>query len=102
MNKQKIIERISEARTNAKLSARELSQMIGMNCNYINRLENKGEFAPSLDVLLNIIEACNLTTEQFFYYDLQAYAKDLEIIKLLKTTSNDRKNAVITLLQKDN
>ncbi len=102
MNREDIINKISMARNNAKLSARALSQIIDMNENYINRLENKRDFLPSLEVFIKIIEACNLTPDQFFYYDMKAYNKDLEIIKLLKNTSEDKKNAIISLLQKDN
>ncbi|MBQ7798653.1 MAG: helix-turn-helix transcriptional regulator [Clostridia bacterium] len=102
MNRDDIINKISLARNNAKLSARALSQLIDMNENYINRLENKRDFLPSLEVFLKIIEACNLTPDQFFYYDMKAYNKDIEIIRLLKNTSEDKKNAIISLLQKDN
>ena len=102
MNRDDIINKISLARNNAKLSARALSQLIDMNENYINRLENKRDFLPSLEVFLKIIEACNLTPDQFFYYDMTAYNKDIEIIRLLKNTSEDKKNAIISLLQKDN
>jgi len=102
MNRDDIINKISLARSNAKLSARALSQIIDMNENYINRLENKRDFLPSLEVFLKIIEACNLTPDQFFYYDMKAYNKDIEIIKLLKNTSEEKKNAIISLLQKDN
>lgn len=102
MNREDIINKISMARNNANLSARALSQIIDMNENYINRLENKRDFLPSLEVFMKIIEACNLTPDQFFYYDMKAYNKDLEIIKLLKNTSEEKKNAVISLLQKDN
>ena len=102
MDKEEIINKISMARSNANLSARALSQMIDMNENYINRLENRRDFLPSLEVFLKIIEACNLTPDQFFYYDMKAYNKDIDIIKLLRNTSEDKKNAVIALLQKDN
>ena len=101
MDKEEIINKISMARSNANLSARALSQMIDMNENYINRLENRRDFLPSLEVFLKIIEACNLTPDQFFYYDMKAYNKDIDIIKLLRNTSEDKKNAVIALLQKD-
>ena len=99
MDKEQIINKISQARSNANLSARALSQMIDMNENYINRLENKRDFLPSLEVFLKIIEACNLTPDQFFYYDMKAYNKDMEIIKMLKNTNDGTKNAIITLLQ---
>ena len=38
MDREQIINKISQARNNANLSARALSQMIDMNENYINRL----------------------------------------------------------------
>ena len=101
MNREDIINKISIARNNANLSARALSQIIDMNENYINRLENKRDFLPSLEVFLKIIEACNLTPDQFFYYDMKAYNKDMDIIKLLRNTSEEKKNAIISLLQND-
>jgi len=100
MNREEIINRISMARTKLNLSARALSQIVGLNHGYINRLESKKDFLPSLEVFLKIVETCNLTPDQFFYYDMDAYNKDMEIIKLLKNTDNDKKNAIITLLQK--
>ena len=99
MDKNEIIDRISRLRTRANLSARALSMEIGMNEGYINRLESKRDFSPSMDVLLNIIEVCNSTTEEFFYYNLDNYSKDMKIINLLKKTSQDKKNAIITLLE---
>ena len=84
MNRDDIINKISLARSNAKLSARALSQIIDMNENYINRLENKRDFLPSLEVFIKIVEACNLTLDQFYYYDMKAYNKDIEIIISIK------------------
>lgn len=98
--KQDIIIRISRARNNANLSARALSQKIDMNDGYINRLESKKDFLPSLDVLLKIINVCGLTCEEFFYENSNDYAKDKEIIKLLSTVDAKSKDAVITLLKK--
>lgn len=99
MKKEEIINRISSARLKCNLSARALSQMAGLNAGYINRLESKKDFLPSMEVFLSLIEACNLTPDQFFYYDIDAYNKDMEIIKLLKNISADKKEAIITLLQ---
>lgn len=98
--KQDIIIRISRARNNANLSARALSQKIDMNDGYINRLESKKDFLPSLDVLLKIINVCGLTCEEFFYENSNDYTKDKEIIKLLSTVDAKSKDAVITLLKK--
>lgn len=87
-------------RTKAGLSARELSLRIGKNSAYISRLESKNDsFEPSVSALLKIIEACNSTESEFFYYDMYAYAKDKEIVDLLRSASAARKEAILTLLK---
>ena len=100
MNKYDVIERIAQIRTNANLSARKLSQKIGMNDGYINRLESQKDFLPSVEVLLKIIEACNMSVEQFFYNDFISYEKDMKIINLLNRVSDREKEAIITLLER--
>lgn len=97
--KQDIIIRISRARTNANLSARALSQKIEMNDGYINRLESKKDFLPSVEVLLKIIDVCGLTIEEFFYDNYSSYKIDKEIIDLLKNTSEEKKQAILTILK---
>ena len=97
--KQDIIIRISRARTNANLSARALSQKIEMNDGYINRLESKKDFLPSVEVLLKIIDVCGLTIEEFFYDNYSSYKMDKEIIDLLKNTNEEKKQAILTILK---
>ena len=97
--KQDIIFRIIRARDKANLSARALSQKIGLNDGYINRLESKKDFLPSLDVLLKIINVCGQTPEEFFYDSFDTYNEDIKILNLLKNTSKENKIAIITLLQ---
>lgn len=97
--KQDIIIRISRARTNANLSARALSQKIEMNDGYINRLESKKDFLPSVEVLLKIIDVCGLTIEEFFYDNYSSYKIDKEIIDLLKNTNDEKKKAILTILK---
>lgn len=100
MNKEDVVERISQMRTKAGLSARELSLRIGKNGAYISRLESKNDsFEPSVSALLAMIEACNSTVEEFFYYDIYSYSQDKEIIELLKTVSSAKKDALISLLK---
>lgn len=94
-----LIERISYIRVRANLSARKLSLMIGKNAGYIHMLEQNKNFAPTFDTLMAILEACNTTTEEFFYYDIHSYKQDSKIIELLKTNKDDKKkSAIITLL----
>lgn len=100
MNKVEIINRISQLRIRANLSARALSQKIGMNDGYISRMESKKDFLPSMDSLLAIIEVCSSSTEEFFYRDVFSYKKDMEIIDLLSRADNDVKDAILTLLKK--
>ena len=96
-----LIERIGYIRIRANLSARKLSLMIGKNAGYIHMLEQNKNFAPTFETLTAILEACNTTTEEFFYYDIQAYKQDREIIELLKKNRDEeKKNAILTLLNK--
>lgn len=100
MDKNEIVTKISQLRTKACLSARDLSLKIGKNSAYISRLESKNDsFEPSVSALLEIIEACGSTPLEFFYYDIYAYEKDKTIIDLLKTVSPIKKDAIITLLR---
>lgn len=89
MNKKEIIERIGYIRVRAKLTQKGLSTAIGMNFNYINRLESKKDFLPSLEVLLKIIEACGSTPEEFFYHDISSYENDKELAEKLQSLPLD-------------
>lgn len=100
MDLNKIIERISQLRTKAGLSARELSLRIGKNEAYINRLENKKNFEPSISVINDIVEACASSLEEFFYYDMIQYKTDKQVIDLLKTVPESKKKAFIEILSK--
>ncbi len=93
-----IIERISAVRTKANLSARELSLRIGKNESYINRLEYRKNFEPSISVISDIADACGSSLEEMFYYDITQYPKDKEIISLLKKCNEKKKQAIIDLL----
>ncbi|MCL2228379.1 MAG: helix-turn-helix domain-containing protein [Firmicutes bacterium] len=100
MDKIEIIERISKLRTRANLSARALSQRIDLNDGYINRLESKKDFLPSVEVLLKIIEVCNSSPAEFFYRDMDAYKSDLPIIELLDAVDQNSKTLVKELIQR--
>jgi len=97
--KQFIITRIGQVRSNANLSAKELSRQIGVHEGYISRLESKKDFLPSLEVLLKIIEVCGITLEEFAYHNPQHYKQDKEILDLLDKANEDKKKAIISLLK---
>lgn len=95
MNKNEIIERIGYIRVRAKLTQKGLSTAIGMNFNYINRLESKKDFLPSLEVLLKIIEVCGSTPEEFFYHDISTYASDRVLSEKINALPSDVKDFVL-------
>lgn len=100
MDKLEIIKRISQIRIEAHLSARALSQKIGMNDGYINRLESKKDFLPRLETLLDILEVCGVSIEHFFYYDYFEYDKDKQILDNLKKIDSEKKLLLLELMKK--
>lgn len=98
MDRQEIIARIGYFRTKAKLSQKKLSMDIDMNISYINRLESKKDFLPSLEVRMRIIEACGTTVEEFFYSDIVNYEEDKHILCKLKELPADKREALLKLL----
>ena len=101
MSIQEIVERIGIIRTRANLSARALSLTIGKNASYIHLLESeKTTFEPSLSVLLDIIEVCGSTPEEFFYSDPNSYKQDKQALDFFKTLSSYQKEAIMNLYKK--
>ena len=100
MELDEIIGRISQLRTKTGLSARELSLRIGKNEAYINRLEYRKNFEPSITVISEIVEVCGSSLEEFFYYDMNQYKVDKQVIDLLKTVPESKKKAFIEILSK--
>ena len=100
MTLDEIINRISRLRTRKGLSARELSLRIDKNEAYINRLEYRRNFEPSISVINDIVQVCDSSMEEFFYYNIDSYKADMEIISLLKDTTETKKQAIIEILKK--
>lgn len=98
MNKKDIIFRIGYFRNKANLSARALSLSIGKNSAYITKLE-AGEYEPSMSVILDIIDACGTTPEEFFYEDLTSYKTDKQSLEIIKKLSEHKKQALNELLK---
>ena len=98
MDLKEIVRRVGYFRNRANLSARALSLTIGKNSAYITKME-AGEFEPSMKIILDIIEACNTTPEEFFYEDLNTYKIDKENLNLIKNLSKQKKVALKELLK---
>ena len=75
MDNNELINRISFIRNRANWSARKLSMEIGKTDSYIHRLETSKSFAPTFETLMEILEACNTTTEEFFIIIFQPINK---------------------------
>lgn len=94
------IQKISYLRNKNNLSARKLSEQIGKNYGYINKLEHEKSFLPTVDTLFDILEVCNTSPEEFFYYNINSYKADREIIELLSNIDDESKKSILTLLKK--
>ena len=100
MTKIDIIERISRIRVGANLSARALSQRIELNDGYINRLECKKDFLPSVEVLLRIIDVCRCSPAKFFYDEIECYDQDMQLLGKLKNLDKESKVLIDNLIMK--
>ena len=100
MNKNDIINRITEVREKARLSARALSMEIDLNEGYINRLENKRDFLPSMEVMLRIVKVCGITLEEFFCSSPNTYKQDKELLQMLGSMSAEKKETLIAFIKK--
>lgn len=98
MDIKEIRERIGFFRNKAHLSARALSLEIGKNESYINRLEAK-VFEPSLELLLEIIDACGISAEEFFYHNPETYKTDMELLSIIKNLNQEQKQSLKKLLE---
>lgn len=92
-----ILFRIGYFRNKSNLSARALSLEIGKNPAYITKLE-AGEYEPSMQVILDIIKACHITPEEFFYNNYQSYSLDTHTLKIINGMSEKKKLALNELL----
>ncbi len=85
-------------RTRAGLSARELSGRIGKSKTYIAKLDNSDLTMPQ-KVLLDAIEVCGSTPEEFFFENITNYKEAKELFELYKTLSNKNKVRVKDLMR---
>lgn len=98
MTSKVIINRIGFFRNKAKLSVRELSLRIGKHDSYINKLENQG-FNLSIDMLLKIIEALNVSVEEFFSDNFATYSTDKDITNIIKNLTPDKKQNLLNFIK---
>ena len=93
-----VMARIGYFRNRANLSAKALSLSIDKNPAYITKMEH-GEYEPSMRVVLDIIEVCGTTPEEFFSEDINSYKVDKETLTMIKKLSESKKMALKELLK---
>ena len=101
MNYKEIIERLSLIRTSKNLSARELGLMISKSDTYFYKVEDKS-IILNVPKLLEILDALQVDTEEFFYKDFENYKRDKEVLALTKNLSKEELQALIVLLKRKN
>ena len=97
-NQKFLINRLGFIRIRAKLSARELSGRIDRSKSYISKFEG-GELTLPSEVLLDAIETCGSTPEEFFFEDISNYKEAKEIFTLYKNLSDENKARVKDLMK---
>ena len=46
------------------------------------------------------MELCNITPEEFFYYKPENYEKDKELLQIIKSLSNENKDALMDIARR--
>lgn len=99
MTNKDLVLRISYFRNKQNLSSRELSLRIGKNEGYISKLESY-DFNLTTKILLDILEALNVSVEDFFCLGEEYTAESKNILKLFNNLSSSNKQTIIDLMKK--
>ncbi len=94
-----ILTRVGYVRNKANLSARELSQRMGMSPQYVAQLES-GRIVLTVEKLLQILEICEFPIERFFSSDIADYKIDNELKTLIEALPTDKKKNIIEFIKK--
>lgn len=94
-----LIDRLGYMRSRAKLSARELSQRVDKSIAYFAKFDN-GDFSIPAEVLLDAIEVCGGTPEEFFWEDISNYDEQKKFIKQFSKLSPENKQTIMELVKK--
>lgn len=97
MDLKQIVERIRYFRYEKNLSGKDLSLLIDKEQSYINKLESY-DFTPSLKVLFKIIDALEITPEEFFAEDYLTYKNDRDLLEKIKKLKKDKRETLLKFL----
>ena len=96
--RQFLIDRLGYIRTRANLSARELSQRMDKSIAYIAKFDN-GDFNIPTEALIEAIEVCGSTPEEYFWQDITKYKEQKELINTFDKLSNESKETIKNLMK---
>lgn len=99
MEIKEILTRIGYVRNKANLSAREVSQRMGMSPQYVAQLES-GRIVLTVEKLLQILEICEFPIERFFSSNIADYNIDNELKSLIESLPTDKKKNIIEFIRK--
>ena len=94
-----ILTRIGYVRNKANLSAREVSQRMGMSPQYVAQLES-GRIVLTVEKLLQILEICEFPIERFFSSNIVDYNEDNELKSLIQSLPINKKKNIIEFIKK--
>ena len=95
--KKYLINKVGYFRNKADLSARALSLMVGKSASYISKFE-MGEINIPSELLFDIISACGVTPEEFFFENEQDYEKNKLLFQKFKKLSDENKDLIMRLM----
>jgi len=97
MDYKNIIEKLSLIRTERKLSSRAFGRMLGNSDTYFYKIEN-GSIILTLPKFLEVLDALEVTPEEFFWQDLQKYEEQKNLIKNFEKLSSESKETILKLI----
>lgn len=98
MEIKEILSRIGYVRNKANLSARKVSQRMGMSPQYVAQLES-GRIVLTVEKLLQILEICEFPIDRFFSSNIADYKIDNEKL-LIESLPSDKKRNIIEFIKK--
>lgn len=99
MEIKEILNRIGYVRNKANLSAREVSQRMGMSPQYVAQLES-GRIVLTVEKLLQILEICDFPIERFFSPNIDEYNDNKELALLIESLPANKKKNIIEFIKK--
>lgn len=99
MDYKQIVERLSLIRTSKNLSSREFGRMLGNSDTYFYKVED-GSIILSMPKFCEVLDALEVSTEEFFYNDFNNYKRDKEILEITKGLTKEEFEALILLLKR--